>query len=212
VEVRFDSPLRAGSVIDLSATVSGDSGEINNAWTDTRVEADPGSSPPPTVEAPAAPRPLHARPGPRRVRLSWVAPARTGGAPVNRYQVRRGDWVRTVSADTRSYTFTRLRNGRRYTLSVRAHNVAGFGPWARAVQVRPRPAARPRAYPSCAAMHRGIYPHGVGRTAARDRTSGAPVTTFVRSAAGYRMNDSRVPSRHQYDLDRDNDGVACERR
>jgi hypothetical protein len=56
-----------------------------------------------------------------------------------------------------------------------------------------------------------MYPHGVGLPGARDRTSGTPVTTFVRSTVGYRMNDGRVRSRGQYDLDRDNDGIACER-
>lgn len=216
VVVPFENTLAAGSIIDLSATVSGDSGEINNWWPGRTVEADPGSSPPPgappAVRAPTVPRALHAQAGPRRARLFWVAPARTGGAPVDRYQVRRGSWVRTVSAATRSYTFSGLRNGRWYALSVRAHNVAGFGRWARAVPVRPRPPARPRAYRNCAAMNGGIYPHGVGRPGALDRTSGTPVTTFFRSRTGYRMNDSRVPSRRQYDLDRDNDGIACERR
>lgn len=160
--MRFDHTLRAGSVIEPSATVSGDSGEINNWWPGTTVEAGPASSPPPTVVAPSVPRALHARPGPRRARLSWVAPAKTGGAPVNRYQLRRGDWFRTVSADARTYMFTGLRKGRQYTLSVRAHNTAGFGPWARAVRVRARPAARPRGIyrTASAGPRRGTAPQG----------------------------------------------------
>jgi len=57
-------------------------------------------------------------------------------------------------------------------------------------------------YPRCSALNRR-YPHGVGRVGARDHTSGTPVTTFKRSNTLYRQN------RH---LDRDKDGVACEKR
>ena len=50
------------------------------------------------------------------------------------------------------------------------------------------------------------FPHGVGRKNAVDRTSGTPVTTFVRSnkkyATAMRKND---------DLDRDGDKIACEK-
>lgn len=72
-------------------------------------------------------------------------------------------------------------------------------------------APRPRAYPTCTALNQ-VYPHGVGRAGARDKTStGRPVTTFAVSSTAYALNDGRVqPS--QYDLDRDNDGVACEKR
>jgi excalibur calcium-binding domain-containing protein len=46
------------------------------------------------------------------------------------------------------------------------------------------------------------YPHGVGKVGARDRTSGTPVTTFRRSNALY----------YRYKgLDRDKDGIACEK-
>ena len=51
------------------------------------------------------------------------------------------------------------------------------------------------------------WPHGVGRAGARDRTSGTPVTTFTRNTAAYRTAES-----HNGDLDRDNDGIACEKR
>jgi hypothetical protein len=52
------------------------------------------------------------------------------------------------------------------------------------------------------------YPHGVGRIGARDHTRSGrnPVTNFLRSTLIYnramRAND---------DLDRDGDGVACEK-
>jgi hypothetical protein len=46
------------------------------------------------------------------------------------------------------------------------------------------------------------YPHGVGRVGARDHSSGTPVTNFKRSNTLYRANSH---------LDRDGDGVACEK-
>ncbi len=50
------------------------------------------------------------------------------------------------------------------------------------------------------------YHHGVGRIHAHDRTSGTPVTTFKRSNRLY-----RIAMRHNSDLDRDRDHVACEK-
>jgi hypothetical protein len=64
----------------------------------------------------------------------------------------------------------------------------------------------PPTYRSCAALNR-VYPHGVGLATARDRvTSGTPVTTFRRSTRLYRLAMS-----YNRGLDRDKDGVACER-
>ena len=48
-----------------------------------------------------------------------------------------------------------------------------------------------------------VYPHGVGRYGARDHTSGTPVTNFRRSNRLYRQNKG---------LDRDKDGIACEKK
>jgi Excalibur calcium-binding domain len=60
------------------------------------------------------------------------------------------------------------------------------------------------AYSNCTAMH-AKYPHGVGKVGARDHTrSGTnPVTNFYRSNRLYRLNSG---------LDRDKDGIACEKR
>ena len=54
-----------------------------------------------------------------------------------------------------------------------------------------------------------VYRHGVGLVGARDRVKGstAPVTTFKRSNKIY-----RTAKLHNSDLDRDKDGVACEKR
>jgi hypothetical protein len=55
---------------------------------------------------------------------------------------------------------------------------------------------------NCTALNR-VYPHGVGRYGARDRTrSGDPVTNFRRSTRLYLQNIR---------LDRDKDGIACEK-
>jgi hypothetical protein len=56
-------------------------------------------------------------------------------------------------------------------------------------------------YPRCSALNRR-YPHGVGRVGARDHRSGTPVTTVKRSNTLYRQNSH---------LDRDKDGIACEK-
>jgi hypothetical protein len=57
-------------------------------------------------------------------------------------------------------------------------------------------------YPNCKALNKR-YPHGVGRVGAHDHTaSGNPVTNFRRSNRLYRFNSR---------LDRDNDGIACEK-
>lgn len=56
-------------------------------------------------------------------------------------------------------------------------------------------------YPNCTAMHTK-YRHGVGKVGAHDHTSGVPVTNFYRSNRFYYLN------RH---LDRDKEGIACEK-
>lgn len=48
------------------------------------------------------------------------------------------------------------------------------------------------------------FPHGVGKRGARDR--GGNVTNFKRSNDIYNRAE-----RHNGDLDRDNDGIACEK-
>ena len=51
------------------------------------------------------------------------------------------------------------------------------------------------------------WPHGVGTRRAVDKTSGVRVTTF------YKNNDAYWRAeRHNGDLDRDNDRIACEKR
>jgi hypothetical protein len=72
--------------------------------------------------------------------------------------------------------------------------------------------AAPRHWSSCASMQR-TYPHGVGLRNAVDRTSGTRVRNFYKNDALYRANNGpRNAGTGEYDLDRDNDGIACEKR
>jgi uncharacterized membrane protein len=62
--------------------------------------------------------------------------------------------------------------------------------------------AAPVKYKNCKALN-SVYKHGVGRSGAKDHTSGKRVTTFKRSTTLYKANKR---------LDRDRDGIACEKR
>ena len=63
----------------------------------------------------------------------------------------------------------------------------------------------PALYKNCTALNKK-YPHGLGKLKARDKTSGVPVTTFKRSTSLYNIADG-----YNGGLDRDNDGIACEK-
>ena len=63
----------------------------------------------------------------------------------------------------------------------------------------------PALYRSCSALNKK-YPHGVGLANAHDKTSGIPVTNFLRSNRLYRLAIS-----YNRGLDRDRDGIACEK-
>jgi hypothetical protein len=43
-------------------------------------------------------------------------------------------------------------------------------------------------------------------------TSGTRVTNFTRNTKLYRSNDGAGTNPREHDLDRDNDGIACDRR
>jgi hypothetical protein len=67
------------------------------------------------------------------------------------------------------------------------------------------PRAVPALWKNCTHVnHR--YRHGVGRVGAHDKTSGTPVTNFERSTFLY-----RTAMRYNRGLDRDKDGIACEK-
>lgn len=60
-------------------------------------------------------------------------------------------------------------------------------------------------FKNCTAMNR-VYPHGVGKKGARNHTSGTRVKTFKVSTSLY----TKIV-RHRSGLDRDKDGIACEK-
>ncbi|MFF2030345.1 excalibur calcium-binding domain-containing protein [Arthrobacter sp. NPDC058192] len=75
----------------------------------------------------------------------------------------------------------------------------------------PATAAAPKSYKNCTELNK-VYPHGVGRKGAWDKTSGKRVTNFRVDSTLYSYNDGAARHRGEYDLDRDNDGIACEKR
>jgi hypothetical protein len=70
----------------------------------------------------------------------------------------------------------------------------------------PATSATPYLWQNCTHVHTKCR-HGVGRANAHDRTSGTPVTTFKRSTPLY-----NTAMRYNKGLDRDRDGIACEKR
>jgi excalibur calcium-binding domain-containing protein len=67
-------------------------------------------------------------------------------------------------------------------------------------------ARMPALYRNCGALNTK-YPHGLGRANARDHPSGTPVTNFKRSTRLYKVAIS-----YNRGLDRDKDGIACEKK
>lgn len=74
-------------------------------------------------------------------------------------------------------------------------------------------AAPAKRYPRCKALQQD-YPHGVAKSGARDKVRGKtkPVKNFTVNTRVYNLNNKRDKFTGEYDLDRDNDGVACEKR
>jgi hypothetical protein len=63
-------------------------------------------------------------------------------------------------------------------------------------------------YKSCTNLNKK-YAHGVGKSGAKDKVSGSskPVTTFTKSTKIY-----KAAMKKNKGLDRDKDGIACEKR
>ena len=61
-------------------------------------------------------------------------------------------------------------------------------------------------YKNCTALN-GKWTHGVGRNDAKDKTSGTPVKNFFHSTKQYKKAMSNNKG-----LDRDKDGIACEKK
>jgi Excalibur calcium-binding domain len=67
-------------------------------------------------------------------------------------------------------------------------------------------ATKPGWTKNCTALNKK-YAHGVGKANAHDKTSGTPVTNFKRSTRLY-----NTAMRWNKGLDRDRDGIACEKK
>jgi hypothetical protein len=82
--------------------------------------------------------------GSRQVRLTWNAPAATGGATITDYVIQRSTtdttWARLRDgvSTARSTLVRRLTNGTRYRFRVAAVNAAGQGPWSATIRATPR--------------------------------------------------------------------------
>jgi hypothetical protein len=77
-----------------------------------------------------------------------------------------------------------------------------------AILVSGAPAARytiPGRWKNCQAVN-ARFPHGVGKLRAHDVTAGSPVTNFRRSTSLY-----LTAMHYNRGLDRDKDGIACEK-
>ena len=162
------------------------------------------------VTTPSIPRTVTATKTTSSATLKWAAPTSNGGAVINAYRVSRsGGYEKLVYGHIRSFQFTGLTTLTAYNLYVQARNAKGLGPAAK-VYVRIEPAAK--SYPDCATLNK-VYPHGVAKSGAVDKTSGKPVTTFWVQNAAYSVNDGPHQSgtKTDYDLDRDNDGISCEK-
>lgn len=88
-----------------------------------------------------------------------------------------------------------------YVKTTAAVMVASAGLALGLTAIAPDAAAAQR-YGNCKALN-ADYPHGVGKPGAVDSTSKTPVTTFTVDADLYQANASK--------LDRDDDGIACEK-
>lgn len=93
--------------------------------------------------------------------------------------------------------------GKRITVTVtgRLPGYATASMTSRASSIVARAVTKPvKEFANCAELHK-VYPHGVGRVGAIDRTSGHGVTDFTRNNKLYELNQKS---------DRDGDGIACE--
>nr|MCW2728083.1 calcium-binding protein [Aeromicrobium sp.] len=63
-------------------------------------------------------------------------------------------------------------------------------------------AAPAKTYANCTKLNK-VYPHGVGKPGAKDKTSGTPVRNFKANKKIYQLNTKS---------DRDKDGIACEKK
>jgi hypothetical protein len=86
-----------------------------------------------------------------------------------------------------------------------AYELAHIEPWAKVREHNAVARTTPLLYKNCTHLN-AKYHHGVGKVGAHDHTSGVPVTNFYRSNSLYKRAMS-----YNRGLDRDKDGIACEK-
>lgn len=147
----------------------------------------------------SAPAAVKGAPGNLTATIFWAPPTSNGGSPITSYHLYANGISEEVSANTRRWTFTKLRAGYTYELYVSARNAKGRSLNA-TVLVKVYPSIK--RYANCTDLTK-VYLHGVGRSSTVvDRTTGVRVRDFYVSKALYDLN---VGS------DRDKDGIACEK-
>jgi len=82
---------------------------------------------------------------------------------------------------------------------------AALGLVVTALGATPAEAGATGIYKNCTKLNHK-YPHGVGKARAHDQTSGTPVRNFKHSTKLY-----KTAMNHNKGLDRDKDGIACEK-
>ncbi|WP_082612130.1 MULTISPECIES: fibronectin type III domain-containing protein [unclassified Nocardioides] len=113
---------------------------------------------------PSAPRAVKATPLNKAVKVTWAAPASTGGSRINAYAVQRRNtttapWVtvKYTGAAARAWTETGLVNGARFYYRVMARNGVGWGP------TSPQVSAVPRTVPSSPRLlEADVHPGALG--------------------------------------------------
>ncbi len=129
------SGLTNGRSYDVQVRAANSVG--NGAWSDT-ASATP-------ARAPSRPKVPKLAPGDQKIKVSWVAPANNGGAPITDYDVqyRAGTsgnfrlWQPLVTSTTLSATLTGLTNGTSYDVQVAAQNSGGISNWSRIASAAP---------------------------------------------------------------------------
>lgn len=121
VTVPLAQPLVAGATVDLSATVSGDSGEINAWFPGSVVETDdPGTLGPPMS-------PTHVRVHADRTRavVTWRDPSTTDDPRVDGFRISRTGTALSLLSTTHRAVLRGLAPGRRYVFTLVSFNDAG---------------------------------------------------------------------------------------
>ncbi|GAA3645830.1 hypothetical protein GCM10022237_01660 [Nocardioides ginsengisoli] len=115
------------------------------------------------VVKPSPPRAVQAVPADRAITVHWTAPARTGGAKVDRYAIQArqgqtGTWqaAGVVKAAARSWTTRGLVNGTTYGFRVRVHTPNGWSAWSPATYAVPRGLPGAPRFPEADGYLRGL--------------------------------------------------------